>query len=115
MGYHLNRLDEPVYMAGPKPMQTEFGINHRLESCVILFHNHFFSVDGPAAVGGGSETPEDSGVLFPLDLWNEDDEDEESVTGVIIEKKSTLDFCLLFNFFPFFPLLLIQAFFRKKK
>ena len=46
---------------------------------------HSFSVDGPAAVGGhGSETPEDSGVLFPLDLWNEDDEDEESVTGVVI-------------------------------
>ena len=33
MGYHLNRLDEPVFMAGPKPMQTEFGIHYRLESC----------------------------------------------------------------------------------
>ena len=27
-------LDEPVFMAGPKPMRTEFGIHHRLESCV---------------------------------------------------------------------------------
>ena len=26
MGYHLNRLDEPVFMAGPKPMRTDFGI-----------------------------------------------------------------------------------------
>ena len=35
MGYHLNRLDEPVFMAGPKPMRTEFGIHLRLESCVL--------------------------------------------------------------------------------
>ena len=34
MGYRLNRLDESVFMAGPKPMQTEFAIHHRLESCV---------------------------------------------------------------------------------
>ena len=27
MGYGLNRLDEPVFMAGPKPMLTEFGIH----------------------------------------------------------------------------------------
>ena len=33
MGYRLNRLDEPVFMAGPKPMRTEFGIHYRLESC----------------------------------------------------------------------------------
>ena len=29
----MNRLDEPVFMAGQKPMQTEFGIHLRLESC----------------------------------------------------------------------------------
>ena len=34
MGYRLNRLDEPIFMAGPKPMRTEFGIHLRLESCV---------------------------------------------------------------------------------
>ena len=33
MGYRLNRLDEPVFMAVSKPMQTEFGIHHILESC----------------------------------------------------------------------------------
>ena len=32
--YCLNRLDEPVFMAVPKPTLTEFGIHHRLESCV---------------------------------------------------------------------------------
>ena len=32
MGYRLNGLDEPVFMAGPKPMRTEFGIYHRLGS-----------------------------------------------------------------------------------
>ena len=33
MGYHLNCLDEPVFMAGPKPLRTEFGIHHGFESC----------------------------------------------------------------------------------
>ena len=32
--YRLNRLNEPGFMAGPKPMRTEFSIHHRLESCV---------------------------------------------------------------------------------
>ena len=36
MGYRLNRLDEPVFMAVSKPLLTEFGIRHRLESCVGL-------------------------------------------------------------------------------
>ena len=34
MGYRLNRLDEPSFMAVPKPVLTEFGIDHRLESYV---------------------------------------------------------------------------------
>ena len=34
MGYRLNRLDEPVLIAVSKPLLTEFGIRHRLESCV---------------------------------------------------------------------------------
>ena len=33
-GYHLNYLDGPVFMAGPKPTRTDFGIRQRLESCV---------------------------------------------------------------------------------
>ena len=36
MGYRLNRLDEPVFMAVSKPLLTEFGIHHRLESCDAL-------------------------------------------------------------------------------
>ena len=36
VGYHLNCLDESVFMAGPKPMQTEVGIRHRLEICAVL-------------------------------------------------------------------------------
>ena len=36
MGYCLNRLDEPVFMAVPKPLLTEFGIHYRLESCGLL-------------------------------------------------------------------------------
>ena len=38
MGYHLNRLDEPVFMAVSKPLLTEFGIHKRLESCAIELH-----------------------------------------------------------------------------
>ena len=37
MGYRLNRLYEPVFMAVPKPMLTEFGIHYRLESCGVFF------------------------------------------------------------------------------
>ena len=36
MGYCLNRLDEPVVMAVPKPLLTEFGIHYRLESCELF-------------------------------------------------------------------------------
>ena len=33
MGYRLNRLDEPVFIAVSKPLLTEFDIHYRLESC----------------------------------------------------------------------------------
>ena len=33
MGYHLNRLDKLVFIAVSKPLETGFGIHHRLESC----------------------------------------------------------------------------------
>ena len=35
MWCRLNRLDEPVFTAVSKPLLTEFGIHHRLESCVL--------------------------------------------------------------------------------
>ena len=44
MGYRLNRLDEPVFMAVPKPLQTEFGIHYRLESCALLRTGFNFSL-----------------------------------------------------------------------
>jgi len=28
VGYHFNRLDEPVFIAVSKPLLTEFGIDH---------------------------------------------------------------------------------------
>ena len=39
MGYHLNRLDEPVLIAVSKPLLTEFGIHPRLESCAVFSDN----------------------------------------------------------------------------
>ena len=39
VGYHLNLLDKPVFMAGPKHLLTEFGIHQRLESCVAFSTN----------------------------------------------------------------------------
>ena len=35
MGYCLNCLDEPVFIAVSKPLLTEFGIHYSLESCDI--------------------------------------------------------------------------------
>ena len=37
MGYRLNRLIEPVFIALPKLLLTEFGIHYRLESCESCF------------------------------------------------------------------------------
>ena len=42
VGYHLNCLDEPVYLAVSKPLLTEFGIHHRLDSCALLQQKCFF-------------------------------------------------------------------------
>ena len=39
VGYRLNRLDGPIFMAVSKRLLTEFGIHHRLESCERLWHN----------------------------------------------------------------------------
>ena len=33
MGCRLNRLNEPIFIAVPKPLLTEFGIHPRLDSC----------------------------------------------------------------------------------
>ena len=39
MGCRLNRLDEPVFMAVPKPTLTEFGIHNILESFREIFQD----------------------------------------------------------------------------
>ena len=47
MGYRLNSLDGPVFIAVSKPLLTGFGIHHRLESFVSqfepVFSKNFFS------------------------------------------------------------------------
>ena len=48
MGYRLNRLDEPVFIAVSKPLLTEFGIHHRLESC----GHHWHHLDKPVFMTG---------------------------------------------------------------
>ena len=35
VGYRLNHLDEPVFMAVTKPRLTKLGILYSLESCVL--------------------------------------------------------------------------------
>ena len=37
MGYCLNRLDEPIFIAVTKPLLTKFAIHHRLESCELCY------------------------------------------------------------------------------
>ena len=44
MGYRLNRLDEFVFVAGPKTLTTQFGMHHRLESCGIFTNGNLFSM-----------------------------------------------------------------------
>ena len=47
MGYDCNNLDEPVLMAGSKPlMSAEFGIQYVLESCEpqLIYFPHIPSV-----------------------------------------------------------------------
>ena len=39
-----NRLDEPIFMAGSKPMRTEFGICQRLESCGNVFVSKWYEL-----------------------------------------------------------------------
>ena len=36
MGYRLKRLDESIFMAGPKPMQTEFGIRQYKREAIAI-------------------------------------------------------------------------------
>ena len=40
----MNRLGEPVFMAGPKHMRTEFGIHLRFDSCAELKRMQHLSV-----------------------------------------------------------------------
>ena len=72
MGYRLNRLDEPVFMAVSKPLRTEFGIHHRLKSCVkllfIRFYAHTHKMDNTEVKGHEKTVPEgtESCVDFSL-------------------------------------------------
>ena len=45
MRYRLNHLDEPVFIAGPKPLRSEFDIHQRLESCVVYSTNSMDILD----------------------------------------------------------------------
>ena len=56
MGYRLKRLDEPIFMAGPKPMRTEFGIHHRLESCDARFRIFHWPQTGKSNLRESFET-----------------------------------------------------------
>ena len=61
MGYHLNRLDEPVFMAGPKLMRTELGIHLRLESCELTSSACLANV----ATSLGSSLPVNALMIVP--------------------------------------------------
>ena len=78
MGYRLNRLDEPIFKAVSKPLLTEFGIHHRLESIHRLDdmaldgqtgrNGHFFVI-------GLTCQSENVSFMMPVDddiLWAEE-------------------------------------------
>ena len=52
MGYRLNRLDGPVFMAVSKPLLTEFDIHYRLESCEPNMSNLFVVWVSFKCIGG---------------------------------------------------------------
>ena len=41
MGYRLNRLTKPVFIAVSKLLLTEFGIHYRLESCDVFYKTSY--------------------------------------------------------------------------
>ena len=61
MGYRLNRLDEPIFMAVPKPMLTEFSIRYILESCEALLERVFYFE--PSSSFKGNRL---SGAIYPV-------------------------------------------------
>ena len=80
MGYRLNRL-EPILMAVPKPMQTEFGIHHILERVVSCLPScHDLNKIVPAPTSGhwlanlravNIVSPLCSNNSYPLPPWRE--------------------------------------------
>ena len=51
MGYRLNHLDEPVFMAVSKPLLIEFGIHHKLESCGVYFYKNQIEIKKNLVIG----------------------------------------------------------------
>ena len=49
MGYRLNRLTEPVFIAVSKLLLTEFGIHYRLESCAKYSNSKAKLIPKPVA------------------------------------------------------------------
>ena len=55
----MNCLDEPVFMTVSKPLLTELGIHHRLESCVTYLRQYLYIISIMSTY---------SGSLFPWSL-----------------------------------------------
>ena len=55
----MNCLDEPVFMTVSKPLLTELGIHHRLESCVTYLRQYLYIISIMSTY---------SGSLFPRSL-----------------------------------------------
>ena len=51
MGYRLNCLDEPVFMAVTIPLLTDLGIHHRLESCAFDIASGAAKIQGHRTLG----------------------------------------------------------------
>ena len=74
MGYCLNRLDEPVLIAVSKPLLTEFGIHHILESCGSL--KTPFAVSA-AAFMQPEEVKDKIGIDISPSPFSKNEEEEE--------------------------------------
>ena len=80
MGYRLNRLDEPVFIAVSKPLLTEFAIHHNLRVVGLIINQNMNGkklleyergeFKGGKEGKGGKRGEFKSGITTPLNKYN---------------------------------------------
>ena len=88
--YNWNRLDEPVFMVGAKPLWGKYGIHHGLESCkhfpCSVFHRmHYlaqFTSQGPALRQEMLQDYRELNISSKISSWNTESPLREQVVNL---------------------------------